>query len=216
MDNFIGKFLRFLEKSNSLKKTIVVIFGDHGEGHGEREGFFGHTRFLNRQFIHVPLIMRLPGIKGKRLNTPVSLVCVSPTVLEYLGIRDRSFNYKESVLKGIQRGKFKDRLIYSFTSRPSAKSDNLSIIKWPHQSIFYLDQDILKKREFYNLVLSQSFSEKDALDDSTIRNISRRDHEHIHKKFNQVRKKFAQLSIREKTSDDKMHEKIKTLGYVNN
>jgi hypothetical protein len=90
------------------------------------------------------------------------------------------------------------------------------IIKWPYQSIFYLDQDILKKREFYNLVLSLSYSEKDAIDDYAIRNISRRDYEHIHKKFNQVRKKFVQLSRKKKTPDDKMHEKIKTLGYVNN
>jgi arylsulfatase A-like enzyme len=216
MDSFIGKFLRFLEKNNSSKKTMVVIFGDHGEGHGEREGFFGHTRFLNRQFIHVPLIMHLPGIKGKRLNTPVSLVCVSPTVLEYLGIRDRSFNYKESILKGMQKGKLKDRFVYSFTSGPSSKRISLSIIKWPYQSIYYLDQKILKKRELYNLVLSQSFSEKDALDDYTIRNISRHDYKHIHKKFNQLRKKFAQSSIGDKIRDDKMQEKIKTLGYVNN
>jgi len=104
MDLHIGKFLDTLEKSGLGKKTITVIFGDHGEGHGEREKYFGHTKFLNRQFIQVPLVMRIPGMEGKRISYPVSCISVTPTILEFLGICDVSFNKRESLFKGIQKG----------------------------------------------------------------------------------------------------------------
>ena len=214
MDLQIGKFLDTLEKSGLMKKTIIVIFGDHGEGHGERENFFGHTRFLNRQFIQVPLVMRLPGVEGRRINDPISLLCISPTILEFLGIRDESFNFRESLLKGIQKGEFKEKLICSFTFNPSTKLSKLSIIKWPYQGIFYLEHDINKKREFYNLDSSLSFSERDAILDDEIKKNAGRSYRHIQKKFNQVKSVFSQSSNRKNSLDVQKKEKLRSLGYV--
>lgn len=214
MDLQIGKFLDTLEKSGLMKKTIIVIFGDHGEGHGERESFFGHTRFLNRQFIHVPLVMRLPGIEGRRMNDPVSLLCISPTILEFLGIRDESFNYRESILKGIQKGEFKDKPIFSSTFSPSTKLSKLSIIKWPYQGIFYLEQDINRKSEFYNLNSSLSFSEKDAILDDEIRKNSVRSYRYIQRKFNQIKRVISGFSRRKESLDVERKQKLRSLGYV--
>jgi hypothetical protein len=215
MDNSVGKFLRELEESGLSKKTIVVIFGDHGEAHGERENFFGHTRYLNRQFIHVPLIMRFPGFKGTRYNLPVSLVCIAPTVLESLGIRDKSFNQSESVGENIKKAKFKEKPVYSFTFGPSTGINKLSIIKWPYQAIFYFEQERQKKHEFYNLALSQSFCEKDVFHEEIIRKNSKQDYEIIQKKFKQLMVNLSSPSVHKKISDKKMIEKIRALGYIN-
>lgn len=214
MDLHIGKFLDTLEKSGLMKKTIIVIFGDHGEGHGERENFFGHARFLNRQFIHVPLIIWLPGVDGRRIHDHVSLLCISPTVLEFLGIRDESFNFRKSLLKGIQKGKFKDKLICSFTFSPHTKLSKLSIIKWPYQGIFYSEQGVHKKSEFYNLDSSLSFSERDAIPDEEIRKNSVRSYRHIQKKFNQVKSVLSHPSNHKNSLDIQKKQKLKSLGYV--
>jgi len=214
MDLHIGKILNTLEKSGLMKKTIIVIFGDHGEGHGERENFFGHARFLNRQFIHVPLIIWLPGVDGRRIHDHVSLLCISPTVLEFLGIRDESFNFRKSLLKGIQKGKFKDKLICSFTFSPHTKLSKLSIIKWPYQGIFYSEQGVHKKSEFYNLDSSLSFSERDAIPDEEIRKNSVRSYRHIQKKFNQVKSVLSHSSNHKNSLDIQKKQKLKSLGYV--
>lgn len=214
MDRFVGKFLRELEAIGLLRKTIIVIFGDHGEGHGERENFFGHTRFLNRQFIHVPLILRIPGVESKRLSAPVSLISISPTVLEFLGIHERSFISRESLLKDVQKERSKERLVYSFAFRPSTRIQKLSIIKWPHQAIFYWNHGQLKKKEFYNLLLSQSFSERDAIEEEVIRKNSKQVHELFQKKWLKLKDIFSLTYPQRKTSDRETLEHLKTLGYV--
>jgi len=214
MDLQIGKFLGTLEKSGLMKKTIIVVFGDHGEGHGERESFFGHSRFLNRQFIHVPLVMRLPGIEGRRMNDPVSLLCISPTILEFLGIRDKSFNYRENILKGIQKGEFKDKPIFSSTFSPGTELSKLSIIKWPYQGIFYLEQDIIRKSEFFNLNSSLSFSERDAILDDEIKKNSVRSYRYIQRKFNQIKRVISCSSQRKELLDVEKKQKLRSLGYV--
>jgi arylsulfatase A-like enzyme len=214
MDYFLGEFLRSLEENGLLKKTIVVIFGDHGEGHSERDNYFGHTRFLNRQFIHVPLILHLPGIEDNRIASPVSLIGISPTVLECLGIRDRNFKPEKSLWEEIKRGRFKDRTIFSFAFAPSAKTNKLSIIKWPYQAIFYLEKDRLKKREIYNFALSQSFTQGDALPEQVIRNTASQYHRLFQRKFNRFRRIFSPSKASPETTDKEMLEKLKALGYV--
>ena len=214
LDSSLGLFLRSLEKSGLLKKTAVVIFGDHGEGHGERERFFGHTRFLNRQFIQVPFIMHLPGMEGKRFSSPVSLIGITPTILEYLGIRDKKFNPEESLLKEIKKGRAKDRTIFSFAFAPSAKTNKLSIIKWPYQAIFYLEEDRLKKREVYNFALSQSYTQSDALQEEVIRKTANHYHKIFQRHFKHFRRIFSPSASSKKITDKEMLEKLKALGYV--
>ena len=104
MDRQVGKFLGTLEKEKLLANTIVVITGDHGEGLGERERYFGHVRYLNQQFIRTPLMMYIPGEAPTRITTPVSLVGISPTLLEFLGFRDNDFRFEESLLPIIRDG----------------------------------------------------------------------------------------------------------------
>jgi len=216
MDSSVGKLLRSIDEMGLQDKTIVAIFADHGEGHGEREGFFGHTRYLNRQFIHVPLIINIPGWGRKRIGYPVSLVGLSPTILEFLDIRDQSFDYRESFLEALQGGVYEHKLICSFAFDPTAKAHKFSIIQWPFQCIVCTAQGNVEKREFYNLALSQSFSDKDAIHEETVLGASL---SHVHsfqRKFKEMRE-IVHGAERPHTSLDKKElEKLKALGYIDN
>ena len=65
--------------------TLIVIVSDHGEEFGEH-GAFVH-RHVYGELLHVPLIIREPGQEtGARIETPVSLIDLAPTVLELLGV----------------------------------------------------------------------------------------------------------------------------------
>jgi len=78
---------RLLE-SVDLDRTIVVVFGDHGECFGEVPlRPFGHGMDLDLFETHVPLIIAAKGAPaGKVVTTPVGLIDVAATVLTLAGL----------------------------------------------------------------------------------------------------------------------------------
>lgn len=63
---------------------IAVVFADHGEELWDHGGFeHGHTLF--DELLRVPLIVKAPGLPAGRVTEPVSLLDVTPTVLDLLG-----------------------------------------------------------------------------------------------------------------------------------
>ena len=86
LDAQVGALVRELERRNLYENTILVITADHGELFGEH-GLATHFKALTEEELHVPLILRYPaGIRaGTRIDTPVELVDVLPTVLDFVG-----------------------------------------------------------------------------------------------------------------------------------
>jgi len=65
--------------------AIVVYFSDHGEEFWEHRGYeHGHTLF--DELLRVPLVIRSPNMPPGRVSEPVSLLDVTPTVLDALGL----------------------------------------------------------------------------------------------------------------------------------
>ena len=85
VDDMLAGFLDFLEEQGVLDDTVVVVLSDHGEEFLEH-GAIGHERTLHVEALHVPLIVRAPGLAPRVVDTPVGLVDVLPTVLELLGL----------------------------------------------------------------------------------------------------------------------------------
>ena len=84
-DGEIGQVLQVLRDLRLSEKTLVIVLSDHGEGFLEH-GKIRHANSLYEELLHVPLIMRLPGVipAGKRVAGNVSHVDLMPTVLELL------------------------------------------------------------------------------------------------------------------------------------
>lgn len=135
LDRQVGRLLRALESGPDGLRTAVVVFADHGEGLGEREGYSGHVRFLNRQFIHVPLIARFPGEAPRRFQRPVGLAAVAPWLLEALGVTDSLVPPAAVPLGDLRRGREGTAPVLSFTFAPAAVFDRCSVIRWPYQLI---------------------------------------------------------------------------------
>jgi membrane-anchored protein YejM (alkaline phosphatase superfamily) len=67
-------------------ETVVIFTGDHGEAFGEH-GPVHHGRYLHREFVHVPLLVRAPNFPaGSTVSAPCSLVDVAPTCLALAGV----------------------------------------------------------------------------------------------------------------------------------
>ena len=83
-DAQIGKLLRWIGM-NVKGPTIIVICADHGEEFGDHGGQY-HGTTLYEETVRVPLFISVPGVKGRVIRNPVSLVDVLPTLLDLLRI----------------------------------------------------------------------------------------------------------------------------------
>jgi membrane-anchored protein YejM (alkaline phosphatase superfamily) len=218
MDRYIGKFLSTLEKENLLANSIVLITADHGEGLGERERYFGHVRYLNQQFIHIPFMIYIPGIKPKHEFTPVSLIGISPTILECLGFRENRFRFEESLLSTIKEKHYNDNIkkpIYSFAFSPSSVNDRLSVIQWPYQCIFNKYSPDTVEQELYQLALSQSYRKWDEFSVEVLIKESKNDYVIMQQSYQQLSSVFAKnTTAKSKGLSFEESEKLKTMGYL--
>ena len=87
LDAEVGRLLEGLSDRGLDGDTLVVVTADHGEEFGEHGGFeHGHTLF--EELLHVPLLMRLPGLipAGEVPAARVGLIDVAPTVCDLAGV----------------------------------------------------------------------------------------------------------------------------------
>ena len=88
-DAQIGRVLDSLDRSIHARKTIVVLWGDHGWHLGEKEHWRKHA--LWEVSTRTPLIFLVPGgaAKGQLCQRPVSLIDIYPTLVELCGLPQR-------------------------------------------------------------------------------------------------------------------------------
>lgn len=85
MDHLLGDLTNRLQRAGLWEDLVFVVTADHGEALGEH-GHFGHGWSVRHSELHVPLIMRSPGVlpAGKRVSELVRLIDLMPTLLDHL------------------------------------------------------------------------------------------------------------------------------------
>ncbi|HEY6727460.1 MAG TPA: sulfatase [Polyangiaceae bacterium] len=101
-DQQVGVVLGTLRELGLEKDTIVVLTADHGEEFGDHGGQF-HTYNLYRELLHVPLLLKLPGIRPRVVTAPVELVDLVPTFCEVLKLSKSCARYDgQSLIAAIE------------------------------------------------------------------------------------------------------------------
>lgn len=105
-DTRVGTLLADLATLGLDRTTLIVVTSDHGEGFGEH-GMIGHGGSTRpyEPIVRVPLILRYPGViaGGQRVQTPVSLIDVAPSILALLNL-PRSAAADGGILPGLPGG----------------------------------------------------------------------------------------------------------------
>lgn len=84
LDREVG---RLLGEIKALREpTIVILTADHGETMVEHENYFSHGFHVWEPLVRVPLLVRRPGARPRRVQQAVSLVDLAPSVLADLGL----------------------------------------------------------------------------------------------------------------------------------
>lgn len=87
-DAALGRLLDGLRARRLSDRTLVVIFGDHGEAFEQHPGNIGHTLFIHDENVRVPYLMAIPGVTTgpRRVPAVASLIDTAPTILDLLGL----------------------------------------------------------------------------------------------------------------------------------
>jgi len=83
VDQAFAKLLAGLERLGIQERTVVVLVSDHGEALGERQ-FWIHSTYLWESLLRVPMGVSVPGQPARRVDTPVSLIDLGPTLAGFI------------------------------------------------------------------------------------------------------------------------------------
>jgi arylsulfatase A-like enzyme len=138
VDQVMGHFQQELMRGGWWDKSLVVVFGDHGEGLGDHQET-DHGYYVYESTLHVPLIVHWPrgdgdsqidvrnsesGIRNSApvshfdfpissFRTPVGLIDVAPTILDYLRIPAPASFEGQSQLSALGGHASRPRPVYS-------------------------------------------------------------------------------------------------------
>lgn len=154
VDQFVGALLQELEALGIDEQTAIVFTADHGDSHGER-GKNGHGTYFE-EVVKVPLIIHVPGADGERIDAPVQLVDVMPTLFKLLRL-EPPYPFMGQDLVPLMRGRRDvipaDRVRFSENKATSApESTGYGAIMRNEWKLLY-DLDDLDAIQLFNLEL---------------------------------------------------------------
>lgn len=97
-DSQLAELLRTIRAAGLLDDSLVIFTADHGEEFLEH-GDIKHCRNVFDTTVHVPLMLRIPGMAGKTVSRPVQSLDLVPTILDYLGVGSRGYHFEGRSLR---------------------------------------------------------------------------------------------------------------------
>jgi arylsulfatase A-like enzyme len=128
VDQEISSFLNKLKKMGIYDSTFIIVTADHGEEFREH-GKIGHGRPRQKPYeelIHVPLIVRGPGLHRRIISDQVvSLLDIPPMILDLLDIPEE-IKYQGKSLLPVIRGEKRTEGVISESYVLGAKKKTIS------------------------------------------------------------------------------------------
>ncbi|HET9212380.1 MAG TPA: sulfatase [Thermoanaerobaculia bacterium] len=122
-DSQFAALLGSIRAAGLLDDSLVVFTADHGEEFLEH-GDLKHCRNVFDTTVHVPLVLKIPGVEAKTVSRPVQSLDLVPTILDYLGVDARKYRFEGRSLRAEIEGKDgPDELQYSLMGELRGVSD---------------------------------------------------------------------------------------------
>ena len=87
LDKCLGDLLGALAETGLATNTIVVFSSDHGEMLGSQGVVPQQKQVAWSESAQVPFLMRVPGLRGREVKTPITTPDILPTLLGLVGVR---------------------------------------------------------------------------------------------------------------------------------
>ena len=155
-DFYVDRLLKTLDELGISKKTILVIFSDHGTSVGEKKGEKFYGVYVYDYTLNVFTIIHIPGQAPKKIDKQCRTIDIFPTIAEITGaqIEQSSKIQGESLFSFIENPNAEDREVFVETGGlygpwPSPKKHNVFCVKINQKKLIY--NDTPQTWEFYDL-----------------------------------------------------------------
>ena len=135
-DSYVNRLLNTLDELGISKKTILVIFSDHGTSVGEKKGEKFYGVYVYDYTLNVFTIIHIPGQAPKKIDKQCRTIDIFPTIAEITGaqIEQSSKIQGESLFSFIENPNAEDREVFVETGGlygpwPSPKKHNVFCVK---------------------------------------------------------------------------------------
>ena len=118
-----------------LKNTVVVFTADHGEENGDYGLIFKETFFETS--VRVPMLIWDPERQGKKINTPIELMDLGPTLCELIGL-DGEIGHARSLVPLMQGNAGKKRVVSQIFGETMILEDSIKAVFNKEQQIYLL------------------------------------------------------------------------------
>jgi len=155
-DSYVDILLNTLDELGISKKTILVIFSDHGTSVGEKKGEKFYGVYVYDYTLNVFTIIHIPGQAPKKIDKQCRTIDIFPTIAEITGaqIEQSSKIQGESLFSFIENPNAEDREVFVETGGlygpwPSPKKHNVFCVRKNNKKLIY--NKTPKTWEFYDL-----------------------------------------------------------------
>lgn len=108
VDKWLGRVIDKLKDLDLYDDSLIVFISDHGQPLGN--GLHGHGIIRKcrpwpyEELSHIPLIIRHPDLPRARVSSFVQTVDIAPTVLDFLGLADKTGSMHGRSLLPVMKG----------------------------------------------------------------------------------------------------------------
>lgn len=203
MDGCLGGLFDFLNKKGLMTNTVIVLTGDHGEALWEK-GEETHAYFAYNNTIHIPMIIYIPGSKGRLIEENVCHIDIFPTICDILGFEIPSHIQGETVIPIIAGSRRRDGEIYFESLSPYLNRGWAPLRGFIRDDLKFIDLPI---KEVYNI--KQDYKEN-------FNNASSTDTKKLKRDLLRLKKRLTGKFVTERSLeiDGDVRSKLKSLGYL--
>ena len=155
-EKYMNGILKKLNELDIAKKTILIVFSDHGTSIGEKIGERFYGVFLYEYTMNVFTILHVPNHEGKVISKQCRTIDIFPTVLDLVNSKNQTIDKKpgKSLLPLIYQKDTESRETFAETGGlygpwPSPEKHNVFCLKINHKKLIY--NDTPETWEFYDL-----------------------------------------------------------------
>lgn len=84
VDREVARLVAWIDTSPTAKRTVLLLTADHGEAFGEHNTHH-HASTLYEELLHVPLLIRAPGVAPRTVTDAITHLDIGPTILDLFG-----------------------------------------------------------------------------------------------------------------------------------
>ena len=164
-DKEFEQFVRKLKDLNIYDQSIVIFTSDHGIGLGYKYNDFTIYSNMYNVNMHIPFLIKLPGILPKTIENQYSLVDIRPTLEEIIGYKTNTEYHGRSFLNELFSNQTEnDRCVFgiaTYSDRLAMKCPNGIRVAYDRDrsfiNIYNVDDDPYEQNDLIDIISEKGF-----------------------------------------------------------